>query len=150
MTIKNRAIALGVASALAIGAAATASAGPLPVNAGVKNATTDHVTDVRWRGHRGGGGWGWGPGIGIGAGIAAGALIGSAVAAQPYGYYSEPGYAYAQPYAVEPGYAYAQPYAYGGGPAYYGGNYGYRNWGYGQCFTDEGYGRRTPCDASTR
>ncbi len=87
---------------------------------------------------------GWGPGIGIGAGIAAGALIGSAVAARPYGYYGEPGYAYA-----EPGYAYAQPYAYDAGPAYYG-SYGYRNWGYGPCFTDEGYGRRTPCSTTTR
>jgi hypothetical protein len=86
---------------------------------------------------------GWGPAVGIGAGIAAGALIGSAVAARPYGYY-QPGYAYA-----EPGYAYAQPYAYDAGPAYYG-SYGYRNWGYGPCFTDEGYGRRTPCSTTTR
>lgn len=149
MTIKNRTIAFALAGTLAAAACATASAGPLPVNSGMKNAASDQVTDVRWRGRGGGGGgWGWGPGIGIGAGIAAGALIGSAVAAQPYGYYGEPGYAYAQPYAVEPGYAYAQPYD--AGPAYYGNNYGYRNWGYGPCFTDEGYGRRTSCDASTR
>ena len=85
--------------------------------------------------------------FGIGAGIAAGALIGSAVAAQPYGYYGEPGYAYA-----EPGYAYAQPGTSttpARGPTYYG-SYGYRNWGYGPCFTDEGYGRRTPCSTNTR
>ena len=50
---------------------------------------------------------------------------------------------------AEPGYAYAQPYAYDAGPAYYG-SYGYRNWGYGPCFTDEGYGRRTPCSTTTR
>ena len=47
------------------------------------------------------------------------------------------------------GYGYAQPYAYDAGPAYYG-SYGYRNWGYGPCFTDEGYGRRSSCDASPR
>jgi hypothetical protein len=44
-----------------------------------------------WRGHRG---WGWG--WGAGAGFAAGALVGSALAA-PY-YYGGPGY-----YAYEPG-----------------------------------------------
>ena len=76
--IRNRAIAFGLAGALAIGLSATASAGPLPIgNAGMKNATTGQVTEVRWRGGRGGGGFG--PAVGIGAGIAAGALIGSAV-----------------------------------------------------------------------
>jgi hypothetical protein len=113
--------------------------------ASVLAITATSVTDAsaQWRRHH----HGWGPAVGIGAGIAAGALIGSAVAAQPYGYYGEPGYAYAQP-----GYAYAQPYAYDAGstyvaPGYYG-TYGYRS--RGQCFTDEGYGRRTSCDASGR
>ena len=116
---KLRATALALAGVLAVAATATSAS-------------------AQWRGHHHGG-WGWGgPAVGIGAGIAAGALIGSAVAAQPYGgYYGEPGYAY------------TQPYAYDAGPAYYG-SYGYRNWGYGPCFTDEGYGRRTSCDASTR
>ena len=143
MTIKKHAIAFALAGTLAAGGGATALAGPLPVNPGVKSATTDHVTDVRWRGH---GGWGWGPAVGIGAGLAAGALIGSAVAAQPYGYYyNEPAYAY-----TAPGYGYATPYAYDVGPTYvapgpyYG--YGYRGWG--RCFTDEGYGRRVPCDTT--
>jgi hypothetical protein len=130
--IKNRMIALGLAGALAVGAAATASAGPLPVNPGVTNATTDHVTDVRWRGHRGGWGWG-GPALGIGAGLAAGALIGSAVAGGPYGYYYD-----------EPGYVYGAPYAYDVGPTYYGyGGYGYRGWR-GDYYCQEGY-RRVPC-----
>lgn len=99
-------------------------------------AATTTTASAQWRGHHHGG-WGWGgPAVGIGAGIAAGALIGSAVAAQPYGgYYSEPGYGY------------AAPYAYDAGPAYYG-SYGYRNWGYGPCYTDEGYGRRTPCSTT--
>ena len=74
-------------------ASAIALAGILAVTATTTSAS------AQWRRHHGG----WGPGIGIGAGIAAGALIGSAVAARPYGYYGEPGYAYAEPYAVEPG-----------------------------------------------
>src|SRR5262249_44950644 len=124
---RNRVVAFGVASALAMGAAATASAGPLPVNS--INGPT-HATEVAWRGH----GWhghGWGPAVGIGAGLAAGALIGSAVAAQPYGYYYG-----------EPGYVYGAPYAYDVGPTYY----GYSNWGYGPCYTNDGYGRRSSCD----
>jgi hypothetical protein len=130
--IKNHMIALGVAGALAVAASASASAAPLSFDTGVKN-TPIQTTDVAWRGHRGGWGWG-GPAVGIGAGLAAGALIGSAVAGSPYGYYyDEPGYVYDTPTYVAPGY-------YGG----YG--YGYRNWG--RCYTDEGYGRRTPCDVS--
>ena len=136
MIIKNRLIALGVAGALAVAASASASAGPLSVDTGVKSAPVQ-TTDVAWRGHRGGWGWG-GPAVGIGAGLAAGALIGSAVAGSPYGYYyDEPGYAYAAPYAYDAAPAYVAP-------GYYG--YGYRGWG--RCFTDEGYGRRTPCDTT--
>jgi len=56
----------------------------------------------RWGHHWHGGGWGWGAPL---AGFAAGAVIGSALAAPayPYGYY--PAYTYA------PGYAYAPAYA---------------------------------------
>jgi hypothetical protein len=138
MNTKNAIIAFGVASALAMGAVTTASAGPMPVNS--INGPTQ-TTDVAWRGHRGGWGWG-GPAVGIGAGLAAGALIGSAVAGAPYGgyYYDDPGYVYAQPYAYDAAPAY--------GPGYYG--YGYRGWGYGPCYTNEGYGRRTPCDTTGR
>ena len=106
-------------------------------------ATTATSASAQWRGHRGHGWGGWGPGIA--AGVATGALVGAAVASRPYGYGG--GYYYEEP-------VYAAPYAYEvaptyGAPVY--GTYGYnRGWGYGQCFTDEGYGRRTPCDASTR
>jgi len=136
--IKHRMIALGVAGALAIAASATASAGPMSIDTGVKSAPVGQTTEVAWRGHRGGWGWG-GPAVGSGAGLAAGALTGSAVAGAPYGGY----------YYDDPGYVYAQPYAYDAGPGYYG-SYGYRNWGYGPCYTNEGYGSRTPCDTSGR
>ncbi len=128
-SIRNRAIAFGLAGAFALGMSASASAGPLPTGtATVKQATTDHVTDIRWRGR----GHGWGPGIGIGAGIAAGALIGSAVAARPYGYY-DGGYYYDEP-------VYAAPYAYE--PVYPSSGYRY---GYGSSnYCQEGY-RRVPC-----
>ena len=96
------------------------------------------MTDVQWR-HRG---RGIGPGLAFG--LAAGALVGAAVAARPYGpdyYYDGGPYAYEAP-------VYAEPYAYEPvvpAPGYYQG-YGYRP--YGQCFTNDGYGRRRPCDAN--
>jgi hypothetical protein len=65
--------------------------------------------DAAWRG-----GWGWG---GFGVGLAAGALIGGALAAPYYGGY----------YAYDPGYnGYYAPayYAYAPGPAYSGGYWG--------------------------
>jgi len=119
--IKLRATAIALAGVLAVTASATSAS-------------------AQWRGHHHGG-WGWGgPAVGIGAGLAAGALIGSAVAGSPYGgyYYADPGYGYAQPYAYDAGPAYV-------GQGYYG--YGYHR-GWGRCFTDEGYGRRTPCDTT--
>jgi hypothetical protein len=138
MNMQNRLMALGFAGALAFGTAVSASAGPLPIgNSGLKAAVSSDTTEIRWRG-RGGGGIG--PGLALG--LATGALVGAAVAAQPYGYYGGysgygPGYVYDAP-------VYAEPYAYGPvypAPGYYGG-YGYRG-----CTTDEGYGRRRPCDA---
>ena len=143
MNTQHRLMALGLAGALALGTAVSASAGPLPIgNSGLKAAVSGDTTEIRWRG-RGGG---IGPAVGFG--LAAGALVGAAVAAQPYGYYGYgPGYA-----GYGPGYAYdapvyAEPYAYGPvypAPTYYGG-YGYSGYGYGGCTTDDGYGRRRAC-----
>jgi hypothetical protein len=140
MTIQGKLAALGLAGALAIGASASASAGPLPVGNSAMNVTVGGlVTDVRWRGHGGFGHRGIGPGLGFG--LAAGALVGAAVAARPYGYGG--GYYYDEPYAYETAPVY--------GPGYYGsygyGGYGYGPYRYGQCSTDEGYGRRGTCDA---
>ena len=131
MNTQNRLMALGFAGALALGTAVSASAGPLPIgNSGLKAAVSGDTTEIRWRGR------GVGPAIGFG--LAAGALVGAAVAAQPYGYYGyAPGYVYDAPVYAEP-YAYEPVYP---APGYYGG-YGYR---YGGCTTDEGYGRRRSC-----
>jgi hypothetical protein len=76
------------------------------------------------------GGWGWGRGgwgWGLG-GLAAGAIIGGAIAASsaPYGYYGGgPYYGYGYP---PPAYGYAPAYyGHGPGPGYgYPGYYGYR------------------------
>ncbi|BEV47239.1 BA14K family protein [Afipia carboxidovorans] len=96
----TKGLAVAAVLALPLGMASTANAAPLsanPVLSGtVTSASSDLTQQVRWRGHRGGhwhghrgGGWG-----GVGAGLAAGALIGGAIAASqaPYGYYG-PGYA---------------------------------------------------------
>jgi hypothetical protein len=108
-----------------------ASAAPVSGALALKNAVPTNIEDVYWRGGwgwRGGRGWGWG----VGAGIAAGALIGGALASPYYygGYYGGPYYArpyYANPYYVDSGYVdsgyvdpgyYAQSYARGGGVDY--------------------------------
>jgi hypothetical protein len=101
---------LGLAAAMALSVATPAAAAPVLTNTtAVKAAVTDDVTQVRWRGR----GWRghWGPGV-VG-GLAAGALIGGAIATSPY-YHG--GY-----YAYDP---YPGPYySYGAFPY---GAYGYR------------------------
>ncbi len=133
MTIQHQLMALGLAGAMALGTAVSASAGPLPIgNSALTTATSPATTEIRWRGGRG-----IGPGLAFG--LATGALVGAAVAAQPYGY----GYGYAPGYVYDAP-VYAEPYAYEPAypaPGYYG--YGYRGYG---CTTDEGYGRRRPCN----
>jgi hypothetical protein len=124
MRNSSKLIALGLAGALSVATAAPSFAGPLTAPAGLRTAAPEHVTDVRWRGR------GIGPGLAFG--LAAGALVGAAVASRPYGpdyYYDGPGYA--EPYAYEPVYP---------APGYYAPNYGY-----GKCYTNDGYGRRLPC-----
>jgi len=130
--MRIRHLMVGLVGALALGAAVPASAGPLPIgNSALTTAAAPATTEIRWRG---------GPGPGIAFGLAAGALVGAAVASRPYGYYGYgygPGYVYDAPVYAEP-YAYEPVYP---APGYYGG-YGYR---YGGCTTDEGYGRRRSC-----
>jgi hypothetical protein len=99
---------IAIACSLTVGVMASqigqASAAPMPTHvATMKAAAGDDVTQVHWRG----GGWGWGLG-----GFAAGAIIGSAIAGAPYGYYGGgPYYGYGYP---------AYGYGYGYAPAYYG------------------------------
>ena len=66
--------------------------------------------NAQWRG-----GWGLG---GFGVGLAAGAIIGGALAAPYYSYGYAPGYSY----GYAPAYAYAPAYSYGYAPTY---SYGY-------------------------
>jgi len=86
----NRAVVASLVAALLIGSTAAASAAPLSpaMAAGTQTHPVDGITNVQWRGHhhhRWHGdhwrhrhyGYGWGPAIG---GLAAGAIIGSAIA----------------------------------------------------------------------
>ncbi|MCK1740020.1 hypothetical protein IVA80_03775 [Bradyrhizobium sp. 139] len=113
MSIWKTAIACSLAGAVMAGQIEQAAAAPLPTNvATMKAAAGDDTTQVHWRGR----GFGWG----IGA-LAAGALIGGAIASSaPYGYYGGGPYygGYGYP---GPGYGYGYGYApayYGYGPAY--------------------------------
>ena len=124
MTFKTGCALAALAIAIPMTAVSNANAAPLAGGTAISTstalATGDHslLTQVQWRGRRGG----WG-GAGIGLGLAAGALIGGAIAAgsSPYygGYYGPGyGYGYGGPvYAPAP--AYVAP-AYGGddGEAY--------------------------------
>jgi len=127
---------------------AGAQAGPMPTNlAAMKSMVDQNTTEVRWGGgwrgggfgYRGvgfrGGGWGYRGGLGyrgygyrgLGYGVAAGAIVGGAIASRSYyggyggyggGYYG--GYP-AYSYASTPYYGYSGGYGYGGGYGYSGG-----------------------------
>jgi BA14K-like protein len=112
MTLKNGMLVAAIALTLPMAMTSPSNAAPLASGAAVSvhealNADNSLLTQVQWRGRRGG----WrGGGAGLGIGLAAGALIGGAIAAgNGYGYgygpgYYGPGYAPAPVY-VEPGYA---------------------------------------------
>lgn len=91
-----------IALALPMVAASSSHAAPLAGQSAVAaqaNTSNSLVTEVQWRRRGYGYGYrrGWGPGAGVGIGLAAGALIGGAIAAgsAPYygpGYYGGPAY----------------------------------------------------------
>ena len=111
---------------------ASAQAGPMPTNvAAMKSMVDQSTTEVQWRGagwgYRGGGfrggGWGYrGGGWGyrrLGYGVAAGAIVGGAIARRSYyggygGYYGG-GYPPNYSYAAEPYYGYGGGYGYDSG-----------------------------------
>lgn len=115
MTFKMGCAVAALAVAIPMTAVSTANAAPLAagtvISAPTATATANDalVTQVQWRGRRGGG-WG-GRGAGIGIGLAAGALLGGAIAAGANPYYG-PGYGYGYgapvyapaPVYVQPGY----------------------------------------------
>jgi hypothetical protein len=136
MSTRKIAVTLSLVGAMSLSALAPADSAPLtPLSAAAKPGNPA-VQQVRWGGWRGGG-WGGGWGWGFGA-LAAGALIGGALAAATtpyYGYgYGYPAYGYGYGYPAYgygyPGYAYSYP-SYGyrpyGGYAYYNRPY----WGQG-------------------
>lgn len=122
---------LGVAALVAgtVSLALPAAAAPMAAPSSLHSAGTPSVETVRWRGR----GWGWAPGV------AAGAIIGGAVAAtQPWNWgYGYDGYAYGPDYGYAPGYAYAPAYAYSPDYTYAPGGYtpGYSDYAY----APEGY-----------
>jgi hypothetical protein len=107
------------AAAVAVGAASVsvpAEAAPITLPSSLQSALTSPVEAVQWR-RWGVRGWAWGPGL------AAGAIVGGAIAASRpwYGYNYYDDYAYASPYGA---YAYSPPY--GTGPSGYNSyNYNY-------------------------
>jgi hypothetical protein len=133
-----RIVILAATAALLV---AGAQAGPMPTNvAAMKSMVDQNTTEVRWGGswrggsigYRGagfrGGGWGYRGGMGyrgwgnrgLGYGVAAGAIVGGAIARR--GYYG----GYGNYYGDYPSESYAAVPSYG-----YGGGYGYSS-GYGQ------------------
>jgi hypothetical protein len=91
-TFVRSVVALTVSAAMLSLSFAPASAFTL-ASPGAERAATAPQVDKVWWGYRGGR-WGWwGPGAVVG-GLAAGAIVGSAIAARPYYYGPGPGYAY--------------------------------------------------------
>ena len=114
---KSRAIALSLAAAVTMTAAPAFAAPVLSSTVTVKEANPGQVTEIQWRGRRGGA-----VAAGAAVGFLAGAAIGAA-ASQPR--YYDPGYAYYEP---APSYYYSQPaptYYYEPAPTYYAQPYAY-------------------------
>jgi hypothetical protein len=131
--LNKRAIAVGLAGAMALGAVSTGIAAPVMTSTVVlKAAQPSEVVDVRWRGRRG-----W---AAAGIGFAAGALIGSTIArsrAYPDYYDDEPAFSGPPPAVyVEPAPVYAVPPIDPNGP-------GRRCWV--STDKDRGYGYWGPC-----
>lgn len=110
MTLKKGLAVAALALTLPLAMASTSNAAPLAAGSAVTplsvlQGDNSAVTQVQWR-RRGGYGYGYRRGYGgwgVGAGLAAGALIGGAIAAGANPYYG-PGYYAPAPVYVEPSY----------------------------------------------
>jgi BA14K-like protein len=119
LTFKKGLAVAALALTLPMVGVSASNAAPLAPSTGIaatSSAAASHdLTDVYYRRWGGGGwgyrrgGWGWG---GAAAGLAAGAIIGGAIAANSAPYY---GYGYGPGYYPAPGYAVAPGYVEGGG-----------------------------------
>src|SRR5262245_20013319 len=120
MSLLNKTLAAALIAGGVSSFAGSANAVPLGASLALRDAATPMVETVQWRRW---GGWG-----GFGIGLAAGALIGGALASPYYGGYGGcygcgyPAYAYSYPAYS---YAYAPSYSYGYAPAYYSYSYAY-------------------------
>jgi hypothetical protein len=115
MNLPSKVLLAALLAASPSGLVGSAAAAPLGMPLSLQDAASPAVEAVQWRGHWGGGrGWGGGHGWwgGPAAGLAAGAIVGGAIAA------SRPWYGY--------------DYDYDYGPSYnsYGAALGYSDYGY--------------------
>ena len=140
--MNKKLLAIGFASALAIGVASPSVAAPVMSSTQTVKATApDHVTDVQWRRHHR---------RGIGPALAAGAIIGTAAGlaaaatappyygpyGAPYGYYEAPVASY--------GYYEAPVASYGYAPGYYDAPQ-FNQPRSDSCRTIDAWGNRAPC-----
>ena len=125
-SIRNYVFGAGVSCALAFSFASPSQAFPALTNtATVSSSMPNMTTEVRYyaHGHGYGHGHGGAAAAGIIGGLAAGAIVGSAIANNGY-YYGAGPYAYEDdPYAYAPGPVYVAP-SYRGYRGYYGGGSG--------------------------
>ena len=118
-------LAAAVVAAGATSLSVPANAAPITLPSSLQSALTSPLEAVQWR--RWGGWRAWGPGL------AAGAIVGGAIAASRYGYnnyYDDYAYAPGYSYSYSPGYSYGSS-PYGTGPSGYNSyNYNYAPGGY--------------------
>ena len=126
MNLPTRTVAAALIAGSVSSLANSAGAVPLAASLSLRDASTSAMQTVRW--------WGWG---GFGVGLAAGAIIGGALAAPYYGGYGYGGYGY---YGYAPSY-YSYGYYGGYAPTYYGA-YTPGYYGYGYAYPRRYYYRR--------
>lgn len=123
MTFKNGCAIAALALALPMASVSTGNTAPLAAGTALTTpiaaTASDNslLTQVQWRGRRGGGwgGRGAGVGIGLGAGLLLGGIAAAAAAPRYYGPGPAYGYNYGPTYYAAPEPVIVNPYTYGGG-----------------------------------